>query len=279
VRFTLLLALAPGCGLIQAALDQESRPTARVQGVHIQDLSLSGLTLLFDVEIENHATGDLPLLDVDYQLESRGRTFVEGRADLQGTVPGNGSKTVSLPVGVKFADLLSILEGVRPGAVVPYQARLSLGADVPVLGKISLPLSREGEVPVPTVPDIEVAQLHWEKLSLTEAAATVDLRIVQTNDFPIDLGAMSYDLALAGTEIARGQLGSGARLEAGTETLLPIRISFSPQKFGLALFGILSGREAAYRLGGTLDASTPFGKLAMPFTREGVVSLRTRTGS
>ncbi len=118
-----LLAL-PGCALLQGLLGPVPKPTASITGIRITDFSLSGLTLNFDVAIANPYAVPLPLVNVDYALASASQPFLQGQAAMQGEIPANGSKTVTLPAKIAFGELLKVLQGVRPGATIPYRGTL-----------------------------------------------------------------------------------------------------------------------------------------------------------
>lgn len=258
-----------GCQLLESLQGKGDQPSARVTGVSFQDLSLDSATLLFDVDVSNPYDVDIPLVHVAYKLASAGQAFVAGSAALEGSIPAGGSKVVGIPARVVFRDLLDVLKKVQPGAVIPYTADLGLLVNVPVIGDVTLPVRKVGKLPVPTVPAVSLASLQWESLTLTEAAARLDLRVVNRNDFPMDLSKMTYDLSLGNVSVAKGTLEQAASFEKGGETGVPIRVSFSPARFGLAAFNLLKGDGASYKIGGLLNVKTPFGGLELPYERVG----------
>jgi len=147
VVLALLLSNVGGCGLLE-------KPTARITHVALQDIGVSAATLVFDIDVANPYTVALPLSNVDYALSSRASRFLSGSADLQGTIPAGSSKTLTIPVGIDYRRLLSAVEGTRPGGTVPYTADLGLSVDTPVLGRLRIPMSREGELPIPSASEL-----------------------------------------------------------------------------------------------------------------------------
>ena len=258
-----------GCQLLESLQGKGDQPSARVTGVSFQDLSLDSATLLFDVDVSNPYDVDIPLVNVAYKLASAGQGFVAGFAALEGSIPAGGSKVVGIPAQIVFRDLLNVLKQVKPGAVIPYTADLGLAVKVPVIGDLTLPVKTSGKLPVPTVPKVSLASVEWENLTLTEAAAQLDLRVVNRNDFPMDLSKLTYDLSLGNVSVAKGTLEQAASFEEGGETGVPIRVSFSPARLGLAAFNLLKGDGASYQIGGLLDVKTPFGGLELPYTQGG----------
>lgn len=267
---TVLLA---GCESMDALLKSAPKPDARVTAARLQGLTLDRVDLVFDVDVGNPYSVDLPLLDLGYALDSRGLQLVAGSLQPKGAIPVQGRRKLQVPASVKFAALLDVLKDVRPGAVVPYSARIDLGLDVPVAGRMQLPLSYAGELPVPAVPQIGLEAFQMRTLSLDKVEAVARLRMRNTNQFDLDLSRLGLDLALGGKAVAQTRLSNPGKLAAGQGTTLDVPISFAPKAFGTGLFNLLRGSEAGYRLSGTLEAGTRFGPVALPFSAGGKTPL------
>jgi len=147
------LAALWGCGGCQTleALGL-AKPTAYLRGVSFGKIDLEAATLLFDVEVENPYGVPLPLLNMDYALSSSDKPLFSGAADVATTIPARSRKTVSLPATVRYLDLWNALREVRPGAQIDYRADVDLSVEAPVAGPITLPLTKEGQLTVPTLP-------------------------------------------------------------------------------------------------------------------------------
>ncbi len=248
-----------------SVLGASSTPTADIVGLSLSDLSAHGLKLLADVRVDNPLAAALPLINLDYDITSGGKSFLDGSAALDGSVPAGGSKTVQLPLGIAFSDLLDVLSGVKPGAIVPYEANLTMNVDAPLLGPLSLPLSTTGELPVPTVPNVTLDSVDWSDLSFTNIAGTLNFGVENTNDFPIDIDNLSYGLNLAGVDVSQGKVTSAPSLTKGDKKSIQIPIQLSPAKLGSAAMAFLTGDGADYAMSGSLDLSTPFGPVSLPF--------------
>ncbi|MGC9455211.1 MAG: LEA type 2 family protein [Phycisphaerae bacterium] len=138
-----LVSASAGCGMLE-------KPSARITGAQLQDVRATDATMLFDVEVTNLYAFSLPMSNVDYALSSRGQRFLTGQADIQGTIPAGGSKTLGVPVRISYVELVNAVEGARPGAKIPYTADLGLSMDGGVMGPLRVPVSKEGELAIPT---------------------------------------------------------------------------------------------------------------------------------
>jgi LEA14-like dessication related protein len=210
----------------------------------------------------------MPLTNLNYSLASGSSEFLTGNADVAGSVPAGGSKRITVPATVTFVTLANALGGVKPGSVVPYDAKMDLSVDAP-LGPVSLPIRKKGEVPVPAVPKVELTSVQWKNLTLSEASAVLKLKVENTNDFNLDLNKLAYALQLGGQSIAAGGVDKSVAFSKGQAREIEIPVSFSPSNLGLAAFNMLRGQGADYAIGGDMAVDTPFGPLKMPYQRTG----------
>jgi LEA14-like dessication related protein len=142
-----LLAGTTGCGITE-------KPRASITGMQVRNVGLTNATMLFDVKVDNPYTVSLPMSNVDYVLSSQGQQFLTGKADVQGAVPAGGSKTLGIPVRISYLGLINAVKGARPGATVPYKADMGLSVDVPILGTLRVPMSKEGSLSIPSAPGL-----------------------------------------------------------------------------------------------------------------------------
>ena len=268
--FALIFAcVVAGCQSMQDMIGGVPKPTAHVIGVSIRGLSLENVVLLFDVEVQNPYAAGLPLIDLGYSLTSGGTKFLEGTVTPTGSIPARGSQVLQVPATVPFSSLYTTLKGIKPGATVPYTADFRIGVNVPVLGKIDVPLSKSGEFPVPAVPQVELSSLAVGKLSLDQMKATAILQIKNTNQFPLDLTRLGVSFALGGQEVGGSKLSNPVSLPSGQATTLEIPLSFSPRAVGIGLVNLLKGDQIAYKVSGSIDANTRYGPLSLPFSHVG----------
>ena len=259
--------------LALGALSGCAAPTAKLTSVSFKDIGLDSLTVCFDIEVTNPNATPLPLADVDYELSSSGNSFFTGEAQIAGEVPARGVKTISLPAKITYSQILLALANVKPGSVLPYTASLGVAIRAPVIGKFRLPASKEGKLPIPAAPGIELQRVKWDKLTLDHAGGTFTLRLTNRNQFPVELDAMAYTLTLGKMDVAQSSIARPLSLAAGGGTGdLEIPLSFSPRKFGLAALAMLVG-DAKYSLAGSVRFKTPYGTMGIPLNKSGDIRL------
>lgn len=267
------LAALPGCDALERVAAGAARPTASVRSAALQSLSPEGATLGLDVLIDNPNRFALPLSDLAYRLSVAGAEVASGEAELDGSVPANGSRSVRIPITVAFAEVLRAGGGVRPGTVVPYTAsatlRVNAAGALEALGPIELPLETSGELPVPALPRVAVDGLSWRRLSLQAADATLRVRVENTNAFPIDVSRLSANVSLAGVSVGDARAVGGAAIRPGEAAVVELPLSFRPAQLGLGALNALRGERVSYALDGALGVGTPFGPIEFPLRTAG----------
>lgn len=261
--------LLSGCETIQTVVETAPKPSARIVGANLRNLTFEKVDLVFDVEVSNPYSVGLPLAGLAYSISSGERAIVRGNVKPTGSIPARGSQIIQLPAIVNFAAVTKTLGGVRPGSVLPYRADLTLSVNAPVLGPLDLPLSDSGELPIPAMPQISLTSFDIARLSLDQVKANAKIQLKNTNSFAVDLSKVELNLSLGEQEVGRTGFANSAKLAPGNAVTIYVPLTFSPRALGAELFNLLRGDRAAYSLSGSLETGTPFGPLSLPFKASG----------
>lgn len=144
------------------------KPTADVTAIHIPKMNLKKADIVVDMLVKNPNPVPIPLVDINYLIESDGRKLLSGLIPDAGTIHAHGSETIKIPVCLIYDDIKNTYGEIHPGNIIPYKVKVDLIMDVPVFGRLTLPLEKSGEIPVPYKPDIDVIKLdlkpsRWKK--------------------------------------------------------------------------------------------------------------------
>ncbi|KAE9598380.1 putative Late embryogenesis abundant protein, LEA-14 [Lupinus albus] len=245
------------------------KPTADVTTIHIPSINLEKADLVVDVLIKNPNPVPIPLIDINYLVESEGRKLVSGLIPDSGTIHAHGEETVKIPVTLIYDDIKDTYADIKPGSIIPYRVKVDLIVDVPVFGRLTLPLEKTGEIPIPYKPDIDLEKIQFERFSFEETVALLHLKLENKNDFDLDLNALDYEVWLGDVRIVDANLAKFAKLEKSGISSIDIPITFRPKDFGSALWDMIRGRGTSYSMKGHIDVDTPFGAMKLPISKEG----------
>ena len=141
-----LCLLAVGCSALNV-----QRPTAAVTGMAVQNVTAAGFTMNFAVDLTNPNAFPLPLTTADYKVALGGVGVADGKATPDGSLPANGSASVSVPVTLTYDSLLAAEQAiVKSGGNVPYtlDGGLSFGTKNPLAGDLRVPITTAGTLPL-----------------------------------------------------------------------------------------------------------------------------------
>lgn len=254
------ISLLAGCGVL-------GKPSANIVDATLSDLTLEGVTVALKVDVKNPYPIAVPLTNVEYSLASKQESILTGALANPGSIPARGSKTLDVPLRVKFADVLAAVEGLKLGAVVPYAVNMNFNLDVPGGEKLSLPLKKEGELPIPNVPDVRVSEVRWDEISVLSAKGLIKLDVTNTNEFDVGLAKFAYAMSVGGTKVVSGKLSDAASLSPGQTKTLEIPVKISPASLGLAVVNMLKSNHPSYEVVGDLGIKTRFGDFELPTKR------------
>ncbi|MCO5582279.1 hypothetical protein L7F22_036171 [Adiantum nelumboides] len=256
------------------------KPTAEVSGFHLPSISLEKADIVVDVLVSNPNPIPIPLVDIVYLIESDGRKLVSGTIPDAGTIHAHGSETIKIPISLIYKDIKDTYDDIQPGDVIPYRVRVELLVDVPVIGRLTLPIEKTGEIPIPYKPDVDVDRIEFEHFSLEETVASLHFKVENKNKFNLGINTLEYTFALADTTIANATLSQSANIAQCGEGFLEVPITFRPKDLGSAVWDIVRGRGAGYSMAGKLEVDTPFGPMHLPFSKEGgTTTLKKKDGS
>ncbi|CAK9168329.1 unnamed protein product [Ilex paraguariensis] len=244
------------------------KPTADVAGIHIPSINLEKAEIVVDVLVKNPNPIPIPLIDISYLIESDGRKLVSGLIPDAGTIHGHGSETVKIPLTLIYDDIKKTYDEIKPGSIIPYRVKVDLIVDVPVFGRITIPVEKTGEIPIPYKPDIDIEKIRFERFSFEETVAILHLKLENKNDFDMGLTALDYEVWLSGVSIGGAELAKCTNIDKNGISYIDIPITFKPKDCGSALWDMIRGKGTGYTMKGHIDVNTPFGAMKLPMNKE-----------
>jgi len=121
------------------------KPSVRVLGAEVTNVSLVSADLVFDVAVENPNRFAFVLDTVDYRLRVNGEPLLDGRGDLRAEIAARGTTEVRLPLTLRFTDVLRALHALEGEKRAGYDLEAELWFDAPVVGRRSVPVRRRGD--------------------------------------------------------------------------------------------------------------------------------------
>ncbi|XP_052171044.1 late embryogenesis abundant protein Lea14-A-like [Diospyros lotus] len=127
------------------------KPEATVMDVDLKDVGSDAVTYNAEVSIANPYSHPIPICQISYSLRSSGREIASGTVPDPGSLTGNETTKVNVPVKVPHSVLVSLVKDIGADWDIDYELRLGLTVDLPVVGDFTIPLSTAGEIKLPSL--------------------------------------------------------------------------------------------------------------------------------
>ncbi|MEL0585591.1 MAG: LEA type 2 family protein [Candidatus Thiodiazotropha sp. (ex. Lucinoma kazani)] len=286
LRHTLILIAVYSLLLIQGCSSMEQvgqimkgqKPTAKVTGVKVTSLDFDGVELAFDVNVTNPNPVGIDLAGLDYDLKLLGNSFVKGEQPMALSVAANGTSQVELPMRLGFGQLMSSYQKLQHASQAAYQLDLGLGFNIPVLGKMRVPISYQGEFPIPKIPDIKVKNLDIQKLTLNNAKLLLQIEVDNPNNFSLLLDQLNYNLKLNGFNVGNGLLSQSVAIKQDGRGVINLPLSVNIMQAGMGLYSALLGNDGLkYELNGSMAATSSnsiLSDIKIPLNEQGIIEMK-----
>jgi len=266
VAWTLLFGLA-SCGYL--AFQQ---PRVQAGSVNVTALNFQKADLVVDLDITNPNPSTLVIAGYTYELQVESQPFLNGSSEREFELRPRDVTRVRVPVSVTFADLLDRLAALKGKADAGYVLNVSLAVKTPV-AEIPLAFSKEGRVPVLSVPQVRLRAVRAGPMSL-EGVSLEALVEVSDPGPSVTFSGFSYALSLNGVQLATGSDDKPQPSPSGGAHLVRIPIPLDLAKARVILGALLVGAEKpTFTISGKASFSSPYGIIALPFTHTDQIKL------
>jgi LEA14-like dessication related protein len=265
--FCLFILIFGSCQTLQQ-LASIQQPTLEAGKVNLRHLSFEAADLALTVNITNPNPIGVTLNGFDYDLKIEGASLFKGNQASNQTIAAGGKSRLEIPVTLIFKDAYNAVQTLKNRDSAGYQISCGLMFDLPVVGKVRVPASQSGHLPLVRLPRLKIQSLKVRKMSLTRADLELTLGVSNPNAFSFAMKKLDYDFAVNGLSWAKGEAAESASVSAGSDRAIRIPVSLSLLDMGQTVVQMLSGTKALdCTLTGTLNLGTSipaFGDAVIP---------------
>ncbi|CAA6665950.1 unnamed protein product [Spirodela intermedia] len=106
------------------------------------------------LDVVNPYDHDLPICEISYTFKSADKVIASGTVPDPGSLRANDQTRVDVPIKVPYDFLFSIAKDVGRDWDIDYEIAVGLTVDLPLIGSFTIPLTKKGEVKLPTLSDV-----------------------------------------------------------------------------------------------------------------------------
>ncbi|KAJ3701073.1 hypothetical protein LUZ61_004778 [Rhynchospora tenuis] len=130
------------------------KPEADLTDVSIKNVSRDSAMFHSILEVRNPYSHSIPICEISYSLRSAGREIASGTMPDPGSLKGNDITKLEVPLKVPYNFLMSLMKDIGRDWDLDYEMRVGLTFDLPIIGNFTLPVSKKGELKLPTLSDV-----------------------------------------------------------------------------------------------------------------------------
>jgi len=248
---------------------EDYTPKLAFDGFELKKLSWEGADVNFNFKVDNPNPVTLGLASLSYDLGLEGKQLLKGTQDEGIQLAASASSPVTLPVSVKFGDMLELVGSADGKDELGYTIKGDFGLDTP-LGRLNVPYDHDGKLPVLRKPKISLdgfrmGKVDWGKQT---AAMELDFKVKNEQNAAYGLKNLDYTIKLSGKDAAKGKLSESMQVAAGGEKVVTLPIDLDFLSLGVTLIQGLVAKEAIdIQLVGDLEIDTPLGALPLSFDK------------
>lgn len=250
-----LVVYLSGCAEL-AKHAETVKPTAQLTGARLANISFDQVDLVFDLEVENKNPIELDLAGLDYDFKIEDQSLVSGVTAKAIKLKANGTSPVELPVTLKFDDLKNLPGELWNKDKLAYDLQTTFNIMLPVIGNYAIPVSKQGELPVPKIPGIKLKGVKIKNLSFTSADLVAQVEVDNPNDFDMAVRNFNYQLNINQVQWGQGEISKSNNIPGKGKGVIDIPVKLNLLSIGSAASSLLKkGSSLEYQLKGnaTLD--------------------------
>lgn len=265
------------CGLVllvwPGSLKEDLKIT--LEEKQIQDLTPSGLTLVFYVGITNSSSSDYDLTGYEYRFVVNQKEYIRMITPLDKgiTIDAQDRTVLSFPLKITYAHLFQAVEGIHKEdkALCYFTGKMTFSLKRRKKGE--LPFAFSGEFPIFKSPEIEFIGLHIRDLTIGGADLNFEVRFKNRNGFELIVDRLSYGFKLEGKPIGEGNVSGDKNIKGLGEKVFSLPLLLNFFEVGKDVYPLLHRTSAVCCFFGELRVRTIWGALVIPFDQKGEVSI------
>nr|AWJ68124.1 late embryogenesis abundant [Cleistogenes songorica] len=141
-------------GFVADKVAHVQKPEADLADLSVGHVGRDGATLAGRLDVRNPYSHSIPICEISYSLKSAGREVASGTVPDPGSLVASDTTRLDVPVKIPYDFLVSLVKDAGSDWDIDYEMRVGLTVDLPIIGNFTLPLTKTGELKLPTLSTI-----------------------------------------------------------------------------------------------------------------------------
>ncbi|MGB2763144.1 MAG: LEA type 2 family protein [Candidatus Aminicenantaceae bacterium] len=241
----------------------------------IKDFDISGLTLIFYVNISNSSSSAYYLTGYNYRIMVKEKEYFRKKTPLNKEIKIGPKKNtlLSFPLKVTYAHLFNSVEGIEQEdeAQCFFTGTMTFSDGRKEKGVIRFSFS--GEFPIFKLPEVEFHSLQVHDLTIGGADLSYELSFKNNNVFELLVERINFKFHLGTRPISNGVISRNENIKSRGKKIYSFPLLLNFFDVGKEIYDILHQSSALSRFSGEIIVKTMWGRVKIPFDKSQKVTI------
>jgi LEA14-like dessication related protein len=241
----------------------------------IKDLNVSGLFLIFYVNIANSSSLPYYLSSYNYRFVVNQKEYFRLSNYLKEyiRIEAKGTTLLSFPVKITYENLFRVVEGIENEDKAQCYLKGAMTFSDGRQEKGRLPFAFSGEFPIFKKPEVEFLNLQVKEMTIGGAEISFKMSFKNSNAFELLVNRIRYGFHLEGKSVGEGIISGDKNIESREIRVFSIPFLLSFFEVGKEVSLQLRQSSARCRFFGDIEVRTAWGYIKIPFDKSDNVAV------
>jgi len=274
-RICIFLALLGILSGFAASMSLEEDIQITLQEKRIKDFDLSGLSLVFYLNIKNSSSRTYYISSYDYGFLVNQQEFFRLQRSLESMIKidPRKNKLLSFPIKITFAHLFRLVEGIEKEdkAEGAWTGSMAFSDGKKERGRLSFDFS--GEFPIFKKPEVKFLSLQVRDLTIGGADIVFEATVANPNAFDLTVERINYNYFLRDSLVGEDTVNEKMDVKSKGERAVSFPMLMNFFEVGKDVYSMLQRSSSLCRFSGEIEVTTEWGRLKIPFDKTDRVTI------
>ena len=239
-------------------------PRVSLNSVDIAGISLSGVSLIVHVDVDNPNAFSIPLPKIDWELFINTASFIQGSLKKDQSIQSRGKVTLDFPLSVTYEGLYRSFKSLFELKEAAYNIAMGISFPIPIIESKVYHLDFSGVIPLPQLPKLSPGAFKISRIDFSGLELAWGVNVENPNGFSIPFPTLNWDFDVNGVSVLKSRFAGAGEIAAGAAASALISVGVAYEDIFRAVASLRNSGEAKTNLAlglNSADAGFPIPSL------------------
>ncbi|MBD3414581.1 MAG: hypothetical protein GF421_09145 [Candidatus Aminicenantes bacterium] len=236
----------------------------------VQDLSRSGLKLVFYVNLVNSSSQDYYLSRYSYRFFTGHKEYLRMQVPVEQElkIAAMESTMIALPVKITYDLLFDTAPETKDSEMVQCYIKGEFEFLSERRRRRVVPFDFKGEFPIFTPPEVNIQAIKINDLTIAGSDFDLQVQFVNKNGFELLVNKIHYSFRIGGYMISKGSIPGDKSIEKYGKKTFSLNALVNFYEVGKDIYGFFQLDSVSCRFSGEIRLDTVWGIINLPYDIE-----------